>query len=160
MLGLAEGLQHLDGRSAFPLPEPGLRPRIGVEQARLGELGKRPTQARLQDLEEEKGQAEGRLLHRGIELARQRLREGRGVRLQIEERLRLARHARGRIRRKFAPDFIYEGPVDGSHREILLRPYGLSGKVNSRDSSTRERALRAFHRAHVVDSRGELKGRT
>jgi lipid-A-disaccharide synthase-like uncharacterized protein len=80
------------------------------------------------------------------------------VGLQIEKGLRLARHARGRIRRKFAPDFIYEGLVDGSHCEILLRPYGLSGKVNSRDSSTRERALRVLHRAHTVEACGETEG--
>ena len=97
--------------------EPRLGLRVRGHDTLLRQQGKRTTQAGLEDLKEEKGQTERRLLDGGIKRARDRLREGRGVGLELEEDLRLARNARGRVPGHLAPHFVDERPVDGSHQE-------------------------------------------
>ena len=117
MLPVLERLEQLRGRRSVVLGEPRLRERVGRQDAILGERREGAAQACLEDLEEEKAQAERRLLDGGIEASRDGLREGRGVGLELEEGLRLARDARGRIRGHVAPDLVHERSIDGSHQE-------------------------------------------
>jgi len=96
----------------------------GVE-ARFGQERERPAEAPLQDLEQQEAEPEGRALHRGIVLARHRVREGGHVRLLDQEVARFVVHPPGRIRRGLAPDFVHQRLIDASHgRRNSLRPTG------------------------------------
>ena len=83
----------------------------------LRELREGTAQAGLEHFEKEKAQPERSPLDGGIEASRDGLREGRRVGLELEESLRLARDACGRVRGHVAPDIIHKRSIDGSHQE-------------------------------------------
>src|SRR6266481_707195 len=116
MLSVLERFQELRGRRPVVLGEPRLRQGVSLQYAVLRELREGSAEAGLEHFEEKKTQTERRLLDGRIEASRDGLRESRRVGLELEEGLRLARDARGRVPGHVAPDVVDEGAVDGSHR--------------------------------------------
>src|SRR5262245_16147970 len=98
MAGRGRGGQHPRGWLALEGGEPLAGGLVRGAQPRLGERRERPTQAALQNLEQEKAETEGGTLHRRILLEHRGVRERGDVRLLGQEAARLLVDPSRRIR--------------------------------------------------------------